>query len=101
MNVEKKTDVLIVGAGIAGLTCAIKLAMARPDISITVMAKANKDESNTKYAQGGVAAVWNIKEDTLQKHIEDTLDAGDGLCKEDIVRMIVEEGPVRVRELID
>ncbi len=101
MSIEKRTDVLIVGSGVAGLTCAIKLAMARPDLKITMMAKATKDESNTRYAQGGVAAVWNIKADTLEKHIADTLDAGDGLCKEDIVRMIVTEGPVRVQELID
>jgi L-aspartate oxidase len=101
MSVEKKTDVLIVGAGVAGLSCAINIAMGRPDLSVTVMAKANKNESNTKYAQGGVAAVWNLKEDTIEKHIADTLDAGDGLCQEDIVRMIVTEGPVRVRELIE
>src|SRR6185436_17621514 len=93
--------VLIIGSGIAGLTSAIKLAMARPDLKITVMAKANKDESNTRYAQGGVAAVWNAKEDNLEKHIADTLDAGDGLCDEEIVRMIVTEGPIRVRELIE
>ena len=54
----------MVGAGIAGLTCAIKIAMARPELKVTVMAKADKFESNTKYAQGGVAAVWNEKDDT-------------------------------------
>jgi hypothetical protein len=65
------------------------------------MTKDVKDESNTRYAQGGVAAVWNSKEDHAQKHIADTLDAGDGLCKEVVVKMVVEEGPIRVRELIE
>ncbi len=101
MNQPKKTDVLIIGSGVAGLTCAIKTAEARPDLKVTVMAKTELEESNTRYAQGGVAAVWNEKDDTNDKHIADTLDAGDGLCREDIVRMVVEEGPVRVRELIE
>jgi L-aspartate oxidase len=101
MSETKKTDVLIVGAGISGLTCAIKIAIARPELKITVMAKAGKEESNTRYAQGGIAAVWNEVADTLEKHVLDTLDAGDGLCKEDVVRMVVTEGPVRVQELIE
>ena len=101
MSEARKTDVLILGSGIAGLTCAIKIAEARPDLRITVMTKAVKDESNTRYAQGGVAAVWNEKIDTQEKHIADTLDAGDGLCDEEVVKMVVEEGPIRVRELIE
>lgn len=101
MGEVKKTDVLIVGSGIAGLTCAIKIAEARPDLKVRVISKTAKNESNTRYAQGGVAAVWNEKTDTKEKHIADTLDAGDGLCDEEIVRMVVEEGPVRVQELID
>ncbi|MDQ3015274.1 MAG: L-aspartate oxidase [Bacteroidota bacterium] len=101
MSETRKTDVLIVGSGIAGLTCAIKIAMARPDLTITVMAKGSRDESNTRYAQGGIAAVWNTVDDSVEKHIADTLDAGDGLCKEDVVRMVVSEGPIRVEELID
>lgn len=101
MSEARKTDVLIVGSGIAGLTCAIKIAEARPDLKVTVISKTGMDESNTRYAQGGVAAVWNKKEDTQDKHIADTLDAGDGLCKEDIVHMVVEEGPIRVQELIE
>src|SRR5690606_14232519 len=95
-----KSDVLIVGSGIAGLTCAIKIAEARPDLTITVLTKSSTGESNTRYAQGGVAAVWNTPGDTLEKHIADTLDAGDGLCDEDVVSMVVEEGPIRVQELI-
>ncbi len=101
MSETRKTDILIVGSGIAGLTCAIKIAMARPDLKITVITKSIREETNTRYAQGGVAAVWNLEEDNIQKHIDDTLDAGDGLCNEEIVRMVVEEGPERVRELIN
>ena len=63
----------------------------------------NKDkrpESNTRYAQGGVAAVWNHGLDNHEKHIADTLDAGDGLCDPSVVRMVIEEGPIRVKEII-
>ena len=95
------TDVLIIGAGIAGLTTAIKLAEDRPDLKITVFTKTVSGESNTKYAQGGVAAVWNHQIDSFDKHIEDTLDAGDGLCDPTVVDFVVKEGPVRVQEIID
>jgi L-aspartate oxidase len=95
-----QTDVLILGAGVAGLTTAIKLAKARPDLHITVLTKTNENESNTAWAQGGVAAVWDKQHDSYQKHIEDTLDAGDGLCTRDIVNIVVHEGPERVREII-
>lgn len=100
MGEVKKSDVLIIGSGVAGMTCAIKIAEARPDLQVTVISKTNKEESNTYYAQGGVAAVWNEEKDTQEKHIADTLDAGDGLCDEAIVRMVVQEGPQRVKELI-
>ncbi len=66
-----------------------------------VLTKTNKSESNTRYAQGGVAAVWNHEVDTHSKHIEDTLDAGDGLCDQHIVDIVVKEGPERVQEIID
>lgn len=101
MGEAKKTDVLILGSGIAGLTCAIKIAEARPDLKVTVLTKAVRDESNTRYAQGGIAAVWNEAIDNKDKHIADTLDAGDGLCNEAVVKMVVDEGPLRVRELIE
>ena len=96
-----KTDVLIIGSGVGGMSTAIEIAERRPDLKITVLTKTNDDESNTRYAQGGVAAVWDLEVDSHGKHIDDTLDAGDGLCDEDIVRVVVEEGPERVRELID
>ena len=96
-----QTDVLIIGAGIAGLTTAIKLAKAKPELKITVLTKTTEEETNTSYAQGGVAAVWNQEHDTFEKHIEDTLDAGDGLCNEEVVGIVVEEGPERVREIIE
>lgn len=96
-----KSDVLIIGSGVGGLTTAIKLAEARPDLEITVLTKTNDSESNTSYAQGGVAAVWDEKIDSFNKHIEDTLDAGDGLCDESIVELVVKEGPIRVQEIID
>jgi len=97
----KRSDVLVIGSGIAGLTFAVKLGLKRPDLSITVLTKVNRSESNTKYAQGGVAAVWDFEKDSYDKHIADTLDAGDGLCDEDVVEFVVKEGPVRVKEIID
>ena len=95
-----KTDILVLGAGVAGLTYAIKMANKHPEKKILVLTKTIKGESNTKYAQGGVAAVWNKTVDNFDKHIADTLDAGDGLCNEKIVEIVVKEGPTRVRELI-
>ena len=95
-----QTDILIIGGGIAGLTTAIKIADARSDLSITVLTKTNEQESNTKYAQGGVAAVWDVEVDNFAKHIADTLDAGDGLCDPEVVEIVVKEGPERVREII-
>jgi L-aspartate oxidase len=96
-----QTDVLIIGAGIGGLSTAIKIAAARPDLRVDVLTKTHEGESNTRYAQGGVAAVWDTAVDSYEKHIADTLDAGDGLCNEEIVSIVVEEGPSRVQEIID
>lgn len=96
-----QTDVLILGSGIGGLSTAIQIAQKRPDLKITVLTKTQEGESNTRYAQGGVAAVWNEQVDSYEKHKEDTLDAGDGLCDEQIVEIVVTEGPQRVREIID
>lgn len=96
-----RTDVLIIGSGIGGLSTAIKLAEIRNDLKITVLTKAEEGESSTRYAQGGVAAVWDMGVDSFEKHKEDTLNAGDGLCSEEIVDIVVQEGPERVREIID
>ena len=97
----RKTDILVIGAGIGGLTTAIKIAEKRKDLSIMVLTKTVEGESNTRYAQGGVAAVWNQDTDTFQKHVADTLDAGDGLCDVNAVNIVTSEGPERVRELIE
>jgi L-aspartate oxidase len=97
----KQIDVLVIGSGVAGLTLAIKMAERHPDKKVCVLTKTTKEESNTRYAQGGVAAVWNFETDSFEKHIEDTLDAGDDLCDENAVNIVITEGPDRVRELID
>lgn len=93
-------DYLVIGSGIAGLSFALKMAHKYPDRTVFIVSKADEDESNTKYAQGGVASVSDLGEDSYQKHISDTLIAGDGLCDAAIVEMVVKEGPERVRELM-
>lgn len=95
------TDILVIGSGIAGLTYSIKMAKARPDLKITVLTKTTERESNTRYAQGGVAAVWDFENDNYAKHVADTLDAGAELNEKDVVEMVVKEGPERVKEIID
>lgn len=95
-----QTDFLVIGSGIAGLTYALKTAKAFPDKKITVITKTQADETNTKYAQGGIAGVWDEEKDSYNKHIDDTLIAGDGLCNEKIVEIVVTEGPERIREII-
>lgn len=96
-----QADFLVIGSGIAGLTFALKMSDAHPDRTIIVMTKSQTDETNTKYAQGGIAAVWDEGQDHFDKHIEDTLVAGDGLCNEEVVRLVVQEGPERVKEIIE
>lgn len=97
-----QTDILVVGSGIAGLTFATKMAEAHPDQQILILTKAAADEeSNTKYAQGGIAVVDLSTGDSYEKHIEDTLIAGDGLCNPETVEIVVKEGPERVQDIID
>ena len=88
-------------SGIAGLTYALKVAEQFPDKKVLVMTKAAADETNTKYAQGGIAVVNDLENDSFEKHIEDTLIAGDGLCNEKVVEIVVKEGPDRVKEIIE
>ena len=97
----RKTDFLVIGSGIAGLTYALKVANQFPDKKVLVMTKATADETNTKYAQGGIAVVNDLENDSFEKHIEDTLIAGDGLCNEKVVEIVVKEGPDRVQDIID
>ena len=98
------TDFLVIGSGIAGLSYAYKVAehfrLQNKTVSVTIITKVNEDESNTKYAQGGIAAVTK-QTDSFEKHIKDTIIAGDGLCNEQVVRMVVEEAPERIQELIE
>ena len=92
----KQFDYLILGSGIAGLTFALQVA---PRGRVAIVTKKDRAESNTNYAQGGIAAVTS-KEDSFELHVRDTLEAGAGLCKESVVRTIVGEGPARIAELI-
>lgn len=93
----KQSDFLVLGSGIAGLSFALKVAQLG---RVAIVTKKSRAESNTNYAQGGIAAVTS-KEDSFEMHVRDTLEAGAGLCHEDVVRTIVEEGPARIAELIE
>ena len=93
----KQFDFLVLGSGIAGLFFALKVA---PRGRVAIVTKKDRAESNTNYAQGGIASVTS-KEDSFESHVRDTLTAGAGLCKKDVVRTIVEEGPARIAELIE
>jgi len=95
------TDVLVIGTGISGLTYAIKLALLSPKLKILLLCKKDLTEGNTKYAQGGIAVVSDFKKDSFEKHIEDTLIAGDGMCDKKIVNFVVREGVDRLKELIE
>src|SRR5580704_485600 len=96
-----RTDFLVVGSGIAGLSYALKIARHFPDKKIMVITKTKADETNTKYAQGGIAGVTDFQRDSYKKHIEDTLVAGDGLRNPETVEIVVKEGPERIQEIID
>ncbi len=93
----KQFDYLVLGSGIAGLSFALKVA---PRGRVAIVTKKDRAESNTNYAQGGIAAVTS-KEDSFELHVRDTLTAGAGLCNENVVRTIIEEGPARIAELIE
>lgn len=86
---EIKTDFLIIGSGIGGLSYALKVSEVG---EVMIVTKKQDTESNTNYAQGGIASVFS-KDDSFEIHIQDTLKAGDGLCNPEVVRRVVEEGP--------
>src|SRR5260221_1751240 len=94
---QQQCDYLVLGSGIAGLSFALQ---ASKHGSVALLAKRGRSETNTAYAQGGIAAVLQPP-DTVEEHVRDTLIAGGGLCRENAVRLTVTEGPARVRELID
>jgi L-aspartate oxidase len=93
---RKHVDFLVIGSGIAGLTYALKAAKHG---TVCIVSKAKLDDTATSYAQGGIAAV-TYTPDSYEKHIQDTLVAGDGLCDENIVRITIKESTERIRELI-
>src|SRR5258708_25489628 len=92
-----ETDYLVIGSGIAGLSFALHAAEHGRVIVVT---KRSVEESNTNYAQGGIAAVLDPT-DSFEAHIADTLTVGEGLCHREIVELTVREGPAAVRELVD
>src|SRR5262249_20994171 len=90
-------DVLVVGAGIAGLRAALEIPA---DLSVLVVTKDRVTESNSSYAQGGIAGVLS-PEDRFENHVEDTLVAGDGLCDREVVDLVVREAPAQTEKLIE
>ena len=94
MQIE--TDFLVLGSGIAGLTYALKVSELG---SVAVVTKKDRAESNTNYAQGGIAAVLSGT-DSFEAHVADSMTAGDGLCRKDVVEVVVESGPRLIEELI-
>ncbi|MDY0311888.1 MAG: L-aspartate oxidase [Desulfobacterales bacterium] len=92
-----QTDILVIGSGVAGLAFALKVA---PFGSVALVTKKGVMDSNTSQAQGGIASVFG-RLDSFALHIQDTLEAGDGLCHQDVVEQVVQNGPERIRELMD
>ena len=95
----EQLDALVLGSGVAGLSAVVRLAEV-PQMRVGVLTKAELSQSATRWAQGGVAAVLGGDEDSTDLHLADTLAAGAGLCDTDAVRLLVDEGPRRVSELI-
>ncbi|MCC6232391.1 MAG: L-aspartate oxidase, partial [Verrucomicrobiales bacterium] len=96
MPASERFDCVVLGSGIAGLFFALKVATR---LRVALVTKKQRADSNTNWAQGGIAAVLG-SDDTIESHVRDTLDAGAGLCREEAVRSIVGEGPEAIRELI-
>ena len=95
-SLQHRFDFVILGSGIGGLTLALQVA---PHGRVALVTKKNRADSNTNWAQGGIASVTS-KEDSIELHVRDTLISGAGLCKEEVVRTILSEGPARIAELI-
>lgn len=95
-----RTDVLVIGSGIAGLSFAIKTAEARPEARVTVLTKSSNDLCNTAHAQGGIAVVLDRVRDSFEQHVQDTIKAGRGLNDKKVVEMVVSQAPERLSELI-
>ena len=93
-------DLLVLGSGVAGLSAAVQAAAAEPGVRVGVLSKADLHQATTRWAQGGVAAVLGGDPDSTDLHLADTLSAGAGLCDVDAVRILVDEGPGRVQDLI-
>jgi L-aspartate oxidase len=90
-------DYLVIGSGLAGLSFALKVADSG---SVCIVSKTRIDDTNTSYAQGGIAAVTAVTDD-FEKHIADTLECGGGLCDEDVVRMVIREAPEQIKQLVE
>ena len=93
MMIKKDVDFLVVGSGIAGLSFALRVASKG---TVAIVTKKNDSESNTNYAQGGIASVIKPS-DSFEMHVRDTLEAGAGLCHEEVVRIIIKYGPNSIR----
>ena len=93
-----KTNYLVIGSGVAGLSFAIRAGEAGS--SVALVTKRSLEDGSSVYAQGGVAAVWD-KDDSFTDHMNDTIAAGDGLCKQDVVEIVVKDAPERIKELVE
>ncbi len=93
-----KYDFLVIGSGLAGMSFALKVADKG---KVAILCKNKLEEANTNLAQGGIASVTNTAADNFEKHIQDTLIAGDGLCNEAVVRKVVEDAPREIKQLVD
>ena len=96
-----KSNVLIIGSGISGLSIALKIAQINSQLQIHIITKSVANESNTRWAQGGIASVLKNSKDSVNKHYQDTLIAGAGLCNKSVVKSVISDGDERIKELIE
>ena len=95
-----KYDFLVIGAGVAGMSYALKVARAKKG-KVCMICKTSLDEANTSFAQGGVASVTNLKVDTFDKHIADTIIAGDYISDRKAVEQVVRNAPEQIKEMVE